>query len=101
MYQNRELSRLAAHKAALRRNIAVHRRQVVTAAAHVAQPLVWVEKLMVLWRKFAPFAAVAAVPLGLLLKRSVARRPRLLSRLLRWAPVVLSAVRGFAGARRR
>ncbi len=80
MYPNRELTRLAAHKGTVRRNIAVHRRQVVTAAARVAQPLVWVDKLLVLWRKFAPFAAVAAVPLGLLLKRSVARRPPPLSR---------------------
>jgi hypothetical protein len=101
MYSDRELNRLAAHKAALRRNLAAHRRQCVTAAARVGQPLAWADRMLVLWRRFAPIAALAALPLGFLLKRSPATRPRLLGTLLRWAPVVLKTVHGFARARAR
>ena len=101
MYSDRELNRLAAVKAALRHDIARHRRQCVTAAARVAQPLAWVDQLLVLWRRLAPFAPLAAIPLGFLLKRSIAPRPKILGTLLRWAPVVFGAVRGIAAARRR
>jgi len=101
MYSDRELNRLAGVKAELRHDIARHRRQCVTAAARVAQPLAWLDKLLVLWRQVAPFAPLAAVPLGFLLKRSSAPRPRLLGLLLRWGPVVFGAVRGFVAARRR
>lgn len=99
MYSDRELTRLSAHKAALRQRIAWHRCQCVTAATRVAQPLAWLDRMLVLWRQFAPFASLAAVPLGFLLKRSSAPRPRMLGTLLRWAPVVLGAMRGFARAR--
>ena len=101
MYTDRELSRLAAVKAALRHDIARHRRQCVTAATRVVQPLAWVDQLLALWRRLSPFASLAAIPLGFLLKRSAAPRPRMLGTLLRWAPVVLGAVRGIAAARRR
>ena len=99
MHSDRELNRLAAVKAALRRDIAGHRRLCVTAAARVAQPLAWLDRMLVLWRQLAPFAPIAAIPLGFLLKRSSAPRPRLLGTLLRWAPAVFGAVRGFARAR--
>ena len=101
MYSNRELNRLAAVKAVLRQDIARHRRQCVTAAARVVQPLAWVDRMLVFWRRLSPFAALAAVPLGFLLKRSSAPQPRMMGLLLRWAPVVFGAVRGFAAARRR
>jgi hypothetical protein len=100
MYSERELIRLSAHKAALRRRIARHRRACVTAATRVAQPLAWVDRLRVFWRRFAPYAPLlAAVPLGLLRKRALAAPPRLLGTLLRWGPVVLGAVRAFRRAR--
>jgi hypothetical protein len=101
MHSNRELIRLAGLKAALREDITRHRLQCVTATARVAQPLAWVDRILVYWRKFAPFASLAAVPLGLLLKRASARRPGLLGMLLRWAPVAFGAARGFANGRRR
>jgi hypothetical protein len=100
MHSDRELTRLAAHKAALRRSIGRHRAQCVAAAGRALQPLAWVDRMIVLWRKLSPFAQFVAVPLGFLLKRSPAPRPRLLGTLLRWAPMVLGAVRGLAGSRR-
>lgn len=100
MHHERELNRLALHKAVLRRRIGRHRAECVRAATHVLQPLAWLDRALALWRRLAPFAAFAAVPLGfLLLKRSAAPRPRMLGTLLRWAPIVLGAVRGFAAAR--
>jgi len=101
MYAERELKRLATVKAALRWDIARNRQRCVVAARRVAQPLAWVDRLLAWGRRVAPFAALAAVPLGFLLRRSPAARPRLLGTLLRWAPVVFGAVRGFAAARSR
>ena len=99
MYSDRELNLLSAQKAALRQRIARHRHQCVTAAARVVQPLEWLDRMLGLWRQYAPFAAIAAVPLGFLLKRSSSPRPRMMGTLLRWAPIVLGAARGIIRAR--
>jgi hypothetical protein len=66
MYPDRELTRLAAHKATLQRDIAVRRAQCAEAAAQVAQPLEWLDRMLAWWRQLSPFAKLAAVPLGLL-----------------------------------
>ncbi|AOS44431.1 hypothetical protein Verru16b_01493 [Lacunisphaera limnophila] len=100
MYSHRELSRLSAHKAALRGRIAGRRTLAAALATRALRPVAWLDRLRDLWRGVAPFAGLAAIPLGLLLKRSPAPRPRLLGTLLRWAPVVLGAVRGLTAARR-
>ncbi len=94
MHPDRELSRLAGHKAALQRRIALNRTQCVAAATRATQPLAWLDRLVGFWRKLSPFAQLAAVPLGFLLKRSPATRPRLLGTWLRWSPLVLGAWRG-------
>ena len=101
MYPHRELSRLASHKAALRRRITSHRVETVGLATRVLQPVAWLDRLLAFARRLSPFAVLAALPLGLLFKRSAAPRPRLFGTLLRWAPLVLGAVRGFAACRRR
>ena len=100
MYPRRELIRLAVHKAARRRDIALHRAGCAAAGARLARPLAWVDRLMAVWRQLSPLAPFAALPLGLLLKSSSAPKPRWLGRLLHWAPVVLAAVRGLRGAAR-
>jgi hypothetical protein len=99
MYPARELDRLAAHKLALQRRITRRRTECATAAVRAAQPLVWVDRALVLWRQLSPWVKLAAVPLGFLLKRSSAPRP--VGALLRWLPVISSAVRGFQTLRRR
>ena len=90
MYPDRELRRLALHKAAVRRRIARHRAECAAAAVRVTRPLAWLERLLTLWRKLAPFAAV---PLGLLVTRSVTRRSKILGTLTRWGPLALGAAR--------
>jgi hypothetical protein len=94
MYPQRELIRLAAYKAALRRDIAHRRVQCAVAAARVAQPVEWLDRVMAFWRRLSPLAQFAAVPLAFLVKRPVLPRRSLLRSLVRWGPLVLGAVRG-------
>ena len=101
MYPDRELTRLAAYKAALRRDVALRRAQCAVAAARVAQPLEWLDRMLAFWRRLSPFVKFAALPLGFLLKRSLAPRTRVLGTLLRWGPPVLGAVWSLTGARDR
>ena len=98
MYPKRELIRLAVHKAALRRDIALRRHQCVQAAAGVAQPLVWLDRVVAIWRQLSPLTLLAAVPLGWIFKRTVSPRLKFLGALARWGPLVVSAVRGINSA---
>jgi hypothetical protein len=98
MYPDRELTRLAAHKAALQRNIALRRAQCVEAAARVAQPLEWLDRMLLFWRRLSPLAQFAAVPLGILVQRTVFPRVKILRSLVRWGPLVFGAVRGISSA---
>ncbi len=100
MYAHRELIRLSVHKGILRRRIARRRAECVTAAAGLLRPVAWLDRAIALWRRFAPFAPLAAVPLGFLFKRAAAPRASVLGALLRWGPVLFGAVRSFTGATR-
>lgn len=71
MYPERELSRLAAHKTVLRRRILLRRVQCAEAAAGVAQPFAWLDRLRAIWGQLLPVAQAAAAPLGVLLLRAV------------------------------
>jgi hypothetical protein len=95
MYPQRELIRLAAYKAGLQGRIAQHRAACAAAAARAAQPVAWLDRAMEVWRKFAPFVPLAAVPLGLIGARKLFPRLKTLGMLLRWTPLVFGAVRGF------
>lgn len=94
MYPDQELRRLAAYKVALRRDIGCHRAQCAEAARRVTQPLAWLQRMLAWCRRFSSLAPFAAVPLGFLLKRVVFRRLKGLGWLMRWGPLVFSAVRG-------
>ncbi len=94
MYPQRELTQLAAHKVALRRDIALRRMQCVEAAVRVTKPLEWLERALAFWRRLAPLAQAAAMPLGLLASRKALPRRKILGTVLRWGPLVLSVVRG-------
>jgi hypothetical protein len=93
MYPNRELTRLAARKAALRWDIALRRVQCAEAAARVARPLAWLDRMLAFWRQLSPLAQFAAVPLGLLIKRTIFPRRNVLRSLVRWGPFVFGAAR--------
>jgi hypothetical protein len=98
MYPDRELRRLAAHKASLQLDIAVRRTQCVEAAACVARPLEWLDRAVAFWGRFSPLAKLAAVPLGILVGRRVFPRHRLLGSIMRWGPLAASVVRGLGSA---
>ena len=101
MYPQRELTRLAAYKTALRGNIARHRSQCAEAAARVVQPLEWLDRMLAFWRRlssFASFAPLVAVLLGWVVARTVFRRRKILRSLLRWGLLILGIVRGIRSA---
>jgi len=98
MYPQRELTRLAAYKAALQRDIALRRAQCAEAAARVAQPLKWLDRMQAWWRRVSPLALFAGVPVSFLIERPVFPRLKILSSLVRWGPLVFGAVRGLRSA---
>lgn len=93
MYPDRELTRLAAQKIALRRDIALRRLQCAGFAARIAQPVAWLDRVLAFWRRLTPLTRLA-VPLGFLATRTALRRPGILGSLVRWGPLVYGAVRG-------
>ena len=74
MYPQQELNRLVARKLALRRHVTLHRINCTEAAARIAYPLEWLDRMMAFWRSLPPLTKVAAVPLGLLVQRVVSPR---------------------------
>jgi hypothetical protein len=98
MYPQGELTRLAAYKAALRRDVALHRAQCAEAAARVAQPLAWLDRMLGFWRRLSPLVQFAAVPLGFLITRAVFPRLKILGSIVGWGPLVIGVVRSLGSA---
>ena len=99
MYSNRELARLAAHKARLRQKIALRRGEWMEAVAQLAQPLDWLDRVIAVCRQFLPLSGFAALPIDFILQRIGLTRIRKVSSLVRWAPVVVNLVRGLVRRR--
>ncbi len=93
MYPQRELTRLSAYKVALQRDIARHRDQCVKAAGRVAKPLDLLDSMLALWRRVLPLAPLAALPLGMLIQRTSFPGLKIIRPLLRWGPLVFTAIR--------
>lgn len=98
MYPAQDLRRLAARKAALRRNIALHRAQCEGSAARLAKPVEWLDRMVASWRRLAPIAKFAAVPVAFLATRRVFSGLKFVTPLLRWAPLAFGAARGIGAA---
>jgi hypothetical protein len=98
MYPQPQLNRLAAHKVALRRGIALRRAQCAEAAARIAQPVDWLDRMLASMRRISPLVKLAAVPLGFLAVRTILPRRKILGSLVRWSPLVFGAVRGLSAA---
>jgi hypothetical protein len=98
MYPQRELNRLAAHKAALQRGIAQRRAQCAESAARMARPFEQLDRMLAFWRRLSPLVKFAAAPLGFLVARTVFPQRKILGSLLRWSPLVFGAVRGISSA---
>jgi len=95
MYPERELSLLATRKAVLRGKIAHRRIQTSADLAQLTKPLEIMDKAAELWRKIPSLAKLAVVPVALVvLKKTLFRRTKLLSSLLRWGPLAYKAVKG-------
>jgi hypothetical protein len=99
MYAQRELNRLAAHKTLLRDRIARHRQQSAVAAAGVLRPLEWCDRALAWWRRASPLVKLVAVPLGLVARRRLFPRAKLLGTLVGWAPAAFGAIRAFTRPR--
>jgi hypothetical protein len=98
MYPEQELKRLAAQKAALQKEIALGRIACAQAAARVAKPLEWLDRVTEFWRKLSPLAKLSLVPLGALARRFVMPRFKLFGSLLRWVPLVFGVARSVGSA---
>lgn len=90
MYPRQELIRLAAHKAVLRRAIALSRAECVVAARDVGRPVEWLDRAVAMVRELPPLARVGMASLGLLVRQSVLQRLTRLAGVLRWAPLLSS-----------
>jgi hypothetical protein len=99
MYPRQELMVLARRKAVLLDRICVDRDEVAAAVARLAEPIEIIDRGVERWRRVSPVVKLAAIPLGLVLRRILLPRARKLGAVLKWGPVVFAAVRGFAKAR--
>jgi len=93
MYSNRELTRLATHKAALRRRIAAHRSEIAGAAARLARPVAWLDRVILFWRRIQPVMRYAVAPMALTAMRAVLPRTRNWPALFGRGVFVIGAVR--------
>jgi hypothetical protein len=100
MYPQRELTRLSAYKAALRRDMAFRRDRCLEAAIAVAQPVEWLDRTLAFCRRLAPAALFAGVPLAFLAGRVLLPSTKAPARLLRWGLLVFGAVRLIGSAAR-
>jgi hypothetical protein len=94
VYPSEELTRLALHKAKLRRKVASGRTTLGRAARRVTQPLDWADRAKRWWRQLSPYALGAVASVGFLMRRRRAQ-PRLkrLRAWVRWGPLAIRVVR--------
>ncbi len=92
MYPENELTRLAAYKAALRRDIALRRTQCANDTIRVLRPLAWADRVVAFCRKRTPLAAAATVSVISLVMRLVFPRQKLLGLLVQWGPLAFGAM---------
>ncbi|HQF38319.1 MAG TPA: hypothetical protein PK322_04300 [Opitutaceae bacterium] len=91
MHPQRELTRLAARKAALIVELDRHRAELSASVARLLEPLELIDRSLALWRRVAPLAgSAAAMRPG---DHVATARPTGLGAWLRWLPLVVSATR--------
>jgi hypothetical protein len=92
MYPQNELTRLAAYKAALRRDITRRRAQCVGSTVRVLRPFVWADGVWAFCRRLQPLASIAAVPVISQMVRLVFPRQKLLGAIARWSPIIVNTL---------
>ena len=95
-----ESGRLAVRKLVLRRHIVLRRVDCIKAAAHVVQPLEWLDRILAFWRGLSPLAKAAVVPPALVAQRVAAPRLNLLGSLVRWGPLAFAAIQGLRATKK-
>lgn len=93
MYPDRELTRLAAAKVALRRTISARRARCVRDASRAMQPLELLDRVLSFWRRLPLVGIFATMPIALLVQNAVSPRFKILRLLMRWSPLVFGVVR--------
>ena len=94
MYAERELKRLGEVKLRVRRRIGRRRDEITAQTARVAQPLRWVDRAYVYWKKAGPIAKLAAAPIGVWLTNKLFGRRKMAGSVMRWGPMIWNVVRG-------
>jgi hypothetical protein len=87
-----ELSGVELHRAQIRDRIGLRRRLTELQLAELAKPVHHAERLLGTWRRVAPIAAFAAIPVALFAGRGL-RIFRWFGPLLRVAPIALAFAR--------
>jgi hypothetical protein len=102
MYPTEELEELALRKTVLRARISADRLRCATFASEAARPIHLIDRVITQWKRIPPIAKIAAVPLGLLLRRAVSPRTKgnLVGRVMRFAPLVVNALKILKANRR-
>ncbi len=107
MYPRTELTELAACKARVRQRIAMQRWQLALDAHRAIRPLELLDKAYEKWRQISPWAKLAAVPVGFLLKQALLKKTpvpkmHLMKSLVRWVPALAGVLwRGGSAQRTR
>lgn len=99
MYPHGDLSEVELRRAQLCNRIRLRRRLAELQMTRLTEPVRRLDHARETWRRIAPMATVAAVPVALLAGRRV-RALRWIGPLLRFAPVALSLVKFYRGDRR-
>ena len=103
MYPTGQLNESARRKEALRVKIAARRAECGAYAEQVARPIAAIDRIAAQWKRVAPYAKLAAIPLGFLLQRRLAAKQARTGGWRRWlklAPVAMSAARLWERVRR-
>lgn len=98
MHPGPEIIAIEARKSALRERIAHRRASMAVDTERIFRPLAQVDQGFRLWQRVPTFARAAAVPLVLSLVQLVVPQVKIVRRLVRWAPVILTGWRAVRGA---
>lgn len=91
MYPKVDLEILANRRKAMRVQIRDRRALLVIDTANVSRPVVWAEDMWAKWKAISPFAKIAAIPLGIFMKRKVfPKSGGILGGLIRFAPMAFN-----------
>ena len=101
MYPRSKLVRLAERKELLRARIAVRRLECAEYACTISRPLAFIDRMAEKWRQISPWVTLIGIPVGIIVGRRMSKHGHdgKISAFLKYAPLVLQAVRLITKAR--